>query len=199
MKNPLLKVTVHQLENKQVIDLRSQDLFQKGHVRGALNLNPSNLVKYGKQFLGEEKELVFVLTEEDSRNIDSFMQGLTDAKIENVAGFLLDKDIPMEEQESTPTISVEEFMEVEGDYLLLDLRHPDEITRPAPEGNGINIPLEELVENVSQLDAGQPIYTLCGSGNRATAAASYLKNKGYQPIVIAGGMGAVEQYRNNNQ
>ena len=69
---------------------------------------------------------------------------------------------------------------------------PDEITRPAPEKQLQNIALEELAFNYERLQPGQTIYTLCGSGNRATAAASFLAVKGYQPVIIEGGMKAVQ-------
>src|SRR5699024_7632047 len=85
------------------------------------------------------------------------------------------------------------FLAVQDDYILLDLRHPDEITRLAPEENLINIPLEDLPSTYQKLDKDQKIYTLCGSGNRATAAASFLANKGYKPVVIEGGMKAVQE------
>lgn len=198
MKQFTIKELQNQMEGKQMIDLRSQKAFQMGHLRGALNLNPNNLIKYGKQFLDGGKELIFLVGAEESERIDQLEQRLSEAGITNISGYIIAEEIPQEDQEITPTISVEEFMDLEEDYLLLDLRHPNEITRPAPEKNGINIPLEELVENSGKLETEQPIYLLCGSGNRATAAASYLKNEGYQSIVLEGGMGAVEQFRNRN-
>ncbi|HBY90755.1 MAG TPA: hypothetical protein DEO37_10005 [Aerococcaceae bacterium] len=39
------------------------------------------------------------------------------------------------------------------------------------------------------------MYTLCGSGNRGTAAASYLETLGFQPIIIDGGMKAIQDER----
>ena len=64
------------------------------------------------------------------------------------------------------------------DYILVDVRHPDEITRPAPEKNLVNIPFEDLVNDYQSLDTSKQIFTLCGSSNRSTAAASFLESKG---------------------
>lgn len=41
------------------------------------------------------------------------------------------------------------------------------------------------------------IYILCNSGERATIGYSYLKSKGYNPIVIVGGMEMLEALNEN--
>lgn len=52
-------------------------------------------------------------------------------------------------------ITAADFLQLpdDQDYVLLDLRHPDEITRPAPEKNLVNIPLEKLADNLEKLIA----------------------------------------------
>ena len=120
------------------------------------------------------------------RQLDS--QGFT-----QLAGYLLIADVPQADLQTQATITAADFINLPaGDFTLLDVRHPDEITRPAPEKQLQNIALEELAFNYERLQPGQTIYTLCGSGNRATAAASFLAVKGYQPVVIEGGMKAVQ-------
>lgn len=189
------KLTLDQIQNQTLIDLRSQKDFQKGHLKGALNLNPKNLSKYGETFLEKEQAIVLVVGEKDSNDTLALV---AEAGVESVMGYLIAEEQAEEDLESVDTIKVEDFMELEEDYLLLDLRHPDEITRPAPEKNLINIPLENLAETYQQLNSSKPVYTLCGSGNRATAAASFLAKKGYQTVVIEGGMGAVEAFRSKD-
>ncbi|XJS11796.1 rhodanese-like domain-containing protein [Aerococcaceae bacterium WGS1372] len=68
------------------------------------------------------------------------------------------------------------------------------MTRPAPEVSLVNIPLENLHNDYSILDAKSKIYTLCGSGNRATTATSFLIDKGYDVKVIDGGMKAMNEH-----
>ena len=189
------KLTLDQIQNQTLIDLRSQKDFQKGHLKGALNLNPKNLSKYGETFLEKEQAIVLVVGEKDSNDTLALV---AEAGVESVMGYLIAEEQAEEDLESVDTIKVEDFMELEEDYLLLDLRHPDEITRPSPEKNLINIPLENLAETYQQLNSSKPVYTLCGSGNRATAAASFLAKKGYQTVVIEGGMGAVEAFRSKD-
>lgn len=198
MKQSFVKWSPDQIRNQQIVDLRPQKDFQAAHVKGALNLSPKNLLKYGKQFLDKEGDVVLVVAEENSAEVVALVEDAAEVGIGNIVGYVVAEELPDTDQESTPTISAEAFMALEGDYSLLDLRHPDEITRPAPERNLVNIPLGELSERYQQLKVGQPVYTLCGSGNRATTAASFLKNKGYQPIVIEGGMGAVEKLKHTD-
>ncbi|HJB23931.1 MAG TPA: rhodanese-like domain-containing protein, partial [Candidatus Jeotgalibaca pullicola] len=51
--NQLMKLSYEQISDQQMIDLRSQKEFQRGHLQDALNLTPKNLLKYGKHFLSK--------------------------------------------------------------------------------------------------------------------------------------------------
>lgn len=199
MNQSFLMWSPKEIGNKQIVDLRSQTAFQTGHLKGALNLSPKNLIKYGPRLLNQSREVILVVAEENRAEVVALAEDAAEVGIKNIVGYLVAEELSATEQEPTPTISAEAFMALVGDFSLLDVRHPDEITRPAPERNLVNIPLEELSREYQQLSTDQPVYTLCGSGNRATAAASFLKNKGYQPIVIEGGMGAVEKLRHTEQ
>lgn len=102
-------------------------------------------------------------------------------------------EIPKEAIHHSDTITAAAFLKKESDFILLDVRHSDEITRPAPEKNLVNIPLEDLAANYQELSQSKEVYTLCGSGNRGTISASYLETKGFQPIIIEGGMKAIQE------
>lgn len=194
----LPKIPFGQIENQQIVDLRSQKEFQQGYLAGALNLIPKNLLKYGKQLLNSKEEVILITTEENQKELSDLVEEAKNQDIENITGYLLFEEIPTDVLETIPTISAEKFMALERDYSLLDVRHPDEITRPAPEKNLVNIPLEDLTDQFKQLNSKETVYTLCGSGGRATASASYLRKQGYQTTVIKGGMGAIEALKNSD-
>jgi hydroxyacylglutathione hydrolase len=99
------------------------------------------------------------------------------------------------EIDKIPTISARGYKEMEkgDDFILLDIRDPGEIEEGDPAENRVNIQLKSLYENLDKLDKSKTIYVLCGSGNRATTAASYLKFEGFHSVVITGG---VRMYRN---
>lgn len=178
------KIHFPDITDHQLVDIRSQQAFQEGHLKGALNLNPGNFKKFARYYLDSQRPVVFI--SENSEELAAISHSFEDASYLEIA------DIPSDKFEKVDTISVEDFLKEE-DFILLDVRHPDEITRPAPEKNLVNIPFDELVTAYKALDNSKKVYTLCGSGNRGTAAASFLLNKGYMPIVIAGGMKAMQE------
>lgn len=179
------KLNFSDLADQQLVDIRSQQAFQEGHLKGSLNLNPGNFKKFADYYLDPKRPIVFV-TENSAELTD------LDTAAFKIAGYLAVADIPSDSFEKIDTISVADFLKEE-DFILLDVRHPDEITRPAPEKNLVNIPFEELVTAYKSLDNSKKVYTLCGSGNRGTAAASFLLDKGYTASVIVGGMKAMQE------
>lgn len=178
------KINFADLTDQQLVDIRSQQAFQEGHLKGALNLNPGNFKKFARYYLNSDLPVVFI--SENSEELTTISHSFEDASYLDIA------DIPSDKLEKVNTISATDFLKEE-DFILLDVRHPDEITRPAPEKNLVNIPFDELITAYQTLDSTKKVYTLCGSGNRGTAAASLLLNKGYTPIVITGGMKAMQE------
>lgn len=81
------------------------------------------------------------------------------------------------------------MMESEQDYIILDVRRPDEFAdRHIP--NAINIPNEIIgTEEIPQLpDKKQLILVYCRSGNRSKQASEKLVALGYTNIVEFGGI-----------
>lgn len=173
----------------QLVDIRSASNFQKAYLAGSINLNLKNFEKYSTSLLSQDQPIQLVY---DSETAD-------DAKtlLSKDAFSWADSHIDIEETQdeilSFNVIPASEFLELEDNYILLDVRHPDEITRPAPEKNLVNIDLSSLPGSLDQLDKSLHIYTLCGSGNRGTTAASYLKTLGYKASVVQGGIKAINE------
>ena len=82
-----------------------------------------------------------------------------------------------------------EMMESESDYIILDVRRPDEFaTGHIP--NAINIPNESIgTDEISELpDKDQLILVYCRSGNRSKQASQKLVKLGYSNGVEFGGI-----------
>ena len=82
-----------------------------------------------------------------------------------------------------------EMMESESDYIILDVRRPDEFaTGHIP--NAINIPNESIgTDEISELpDMDQLILVYCRSGNRSKQASLKLVKLGYSNVVEFGGI-----------
>ena len=181
------------INEQQLVDCRSQHDFQRGHLKQSLNLTPANFKKYATYYLDLEKPLVFIVGTKEEDGLETLSTLAHDLGFTQVNGYLFIDDVPTESLQRLETTSPHAFLSTETDYILLDVRHPDEITRPAPKKNLVNIPFEDLITDYCSLDSEKVIYTLCGSGGRSTAAASFLKAKGLNPHVIEGGMKAVQE------
>lgn len=190
------KLHVSEISTNQLVDVRNQHDYQAGHLTNSLNLNPGNFKKYAKFYLSDKEPVVFIVGTAEAAQLEELSDAADELGFTQIAGYILMDEVPAEKHETTATIPAAEFLNHEEDYILLDVRHPDEITRPAPEKNLVTIPFENLLDDYADLDSSKDIFTLCGSGNRSTAAASFLASKGLKPIVIEGGMKAVQEIQN---
>ena len=97
-----------------------------------------------------------------------------------------------EQENSYRQISMDEavtMMEEESNYILLDVRTPEEF-RERHIPNAINIPNETIgSEDIQELpDKDQLILVYCRSGNRSKQASGKLAELGYTNIVEIGGI-----------
>ena len=99
---------------------------------------------------------------------------------------------PAEQESSYRQISMDEaitIMEDENDYIILDVRTPDEFAdKHIPDA--INIPNEAIgTEEIPELpDKEHLILVYCRSGNRSKQASEKLAALGYTNIVEFGGI-----------
>ena len=83
----------------------------------------------------------------------------------------------------------EEIFNMEGDYIILDVRRADEFDEGHIPG-AINVANEDIldVEPAELPDKNQTIYVYCRSGNRSRQAAAKLAKMGYTNIIEFGGI-----------
>ena len=99
---------------------------------------------------------------------------------------------PVDSEASYQQISMDEaiaIMESESDYIILDVRTPEEFAdKHIPDA--INIPNETIgTEEIPELpDKEQLILVYCRSGNRSKQASDKLVGLGYTNIVEFGGI-----------
>src|SRR5699024_7162289 len=125
--------------------------------------------KYTAYYINLNKPGIFRVESEDK--LEQLSKVADELGITQLDGYLLIDEVPKENLQTTETIPAGDFLNKSDDFILLDVRHPDEITRPAPEKNLVNIPFEELVDKYQSLDTSKQIYTLCCSRNRNTVEA----------------------------
>ena len=88
------------------------------------------------------------------------------------------------------SISVEEVYEIinnNQDYIILDVRTPEEFKEGHIEG-AILIPVSELEGRLDELPKDKPIITYCKSGGRSGNAAEILVENGFRKVYDMGGI-----------
>jgi LPXTG-site transpeptidase (sortase) family protein len=92
---------------------------------------------------------------------------------------------------SVENISVEEIYEIMTggeDYILLDVRTPEEFSEGHLEG-AVHIPVNELEGRLAELSKDKPIIVYCKSGGRSSTAANLLVENGFTQIYnMSGGI-----------
>ncbi|GAB6122123.1 rhodanese-like domain-containing protein [Dysgonomonas termitidis] len=74
---------------------------------------------------------------------------------------------------------------MENGAILLDVRTKEEYKQGATT-NSINIPLDNLRNNLSKLKKDKPIIAVCASGMRSRSAVFFLRSKGFQEVYNGG-------------
>lgn len=69
---------------------------------------------------------------------------------------------------------------------ILDVRTKMECFLGKIEGS-VNIPLDQIPENVEKIRGMQPVIICCAAGVRSAQAVAFLKNKGLEDVFDGGG------------
>lgn len=181
------KLAFKDIEKEQIIDTRLQKDFQAGSLNQGINIPLAKFEKMAPALLDGHLPVVFLLSEENLEKIATLDEQSQRLGFK-VKGYLMIDSIPDTAKKKTKTIPASAFLATEKDYILLDVREQATVTKKAPEKNLVTLSISELAEKYLDLDAEKEIYTLCGSGNSATTAASFLNKQGRKATVIEGGM-----------
>ena len=77
--------------------------------------------------------------------------------------------------------------------VVIDIRRTSEYSAEHVEG-AINIPLDDINNNLTQFPKEQPFIIHCGSGYRTMIAASILKARGWENFAdVVGGLAAISK------
>lgn len=78
---------------------------------------------------------------------------------------------------------------------ILDVRSKSEFSQGHVKG-AINIPVDQLANNLKNLKKDEVIITCCASGMRSSSAKELLESKGYTKVFNAGGWSGLSKYIN---
>lgn len=173
--------------NSIVIDTRSMLAFGGGHIPGAVNIGlGTSFPSWAGRMIAPDK--LILLIAEGPEAVKAASEHLFRIGLDNVGGYLhrgmnnwQTDGLPMER---TPQMTVTELQAQLGrpDLQVLDVRSDQEFLKGEIPG-AQHIFLPHLVENLSELNRAQTIATYCGSGYRASIAASLLQKHGFDSVV----------------
>jgi hydroxyacylglutathione hydrolase len=176
-----------------VVDLRTRTAFAAGHLPGALNFELSIasfvtyvgwLVPWGAPLtlLGETEQQVADARRELVRiGIDRLAGAAIGSPEELAAGRVLNS-YPVSDFRGLAAALVDD-----PELTVLDARRDDERAGGGVRGS-LHIPIHDLADRVDEVPAGE-VWVYCGSGYRASIAASLLARAGRRPVLVDGSYG----------
>jgi hydroxyacylglutathione hydrolase len=178
-----------------VLDTRHQDHFEKGYIKGSINigLNGTFAIWVGT-LLDIKKSLILVC--DPDKEIETVTR-LARVGCENIKGYLSGGiESWIQAGNEIETIKYIDSSEVPAKYnsgsYLLDIRRPAEVEN-GHVSNAIAIPLANLPKNLEALNPDETYYIYCATGYRSVIASSLLKSKGFNNIVnVHGGWNKIK-------
>lgn len=183
--------------NAIVVDAREIEAFGGAHIDGSLNIAlRGEFPIWAGWTLKAEQTVLLVLPEES--DLDLVQRHLLRIGIENVGGFLrngmrgwLEAGLPFRRTLQMSVHELKARLDGGSDGLqLLDVRRDDEWEAGhLPGAKHVYAPY--LPEHLDELDRERPVAAFCGSGYRASIAASTLERSGFREVInIPGSMKA---------
>lgn len=178
----------------QLLDTRNMLGFGGGHIAGALNIGYSASVSMWGGWLLDPKRPVAIVTPSQGKATE-VMRWLVRVGIEKFAGTLqggMDEWTKQAgEFASIGQMPVQELRKQLGnkDLQILDVRQPTEWDHGhLPNARYMFLP--EIPKRMGELDQSKPVVTYCGTGYRASIAASLLKRGGFNVSSVPGSFDA---------
>lgn len=174
----------------QLLDTRNMLGFGGGHIPGALNIGYSDSITMWGGWLLDPNRPVAIITP-DLGKPQEVARWLVRVGLEKFAGTLQGGMNAWTRQAgdlaSIDQIPVQELKKLTGnpDYQILDVRQPSEWDQGhLPNAKYMFLP--ELPERMNELDPSRPVIAYCGTGYRASIAASLLKGGGFNVSSVPG-------------
>jgi hydroxyacylglutathione hydrolase len=179
-------------ENSVVLDLRSPEVFGDAHLPGAINIGAGQNLSLWAGWLLDPAKAIFLVS--DCGDDEASRRALMRVGLDKIEGFLANGMSAWIEAgfefARTPQLSVDAVHLRDPATMVLDVRSQKEWDVGHIE-NARHIALGDLSERIAQRPSGRPIIAVCGSGYRASIAASLLQQHGFTRISnLDGGMAA---------
>lgn len=166
-------------EHSIVIDTRTPDEFEKGHIPNSFSIGLNGQYAIWAATLIPLESNIVLIT--DDKTIDIAITRLARVGFENICGFISIEDWNSGLSKIN-SIEPNEFPNHLENRSILDVRQPGEFSNAHIDG-AINIPLDQLKNRYSELDKNKEYLVHCAGGYRSMIASSILKQKNYERII----------------
>lgn len=171
----------------QLVDTRQMLAFGGGHIPGAVNIGDRpELSVWAGDMLSYEQPILLVV--EDETQLDWIIWHFGYVGLTQFAGYLAggmkaweNKALPLD---TLPQLSVQQLAADRERFQLLDVRSESEFQngRIAGAKHKFVAEMRDGVEGDLGLDPKKPVAVYCGSGYRASIAASLMKRDGFTEV-----------------
>ena len=176
-----------------ILDTRASDVFAKGFIPNSINIgiNGSFAMWVGELILDIKQEILIVA--ENNKMVEEAIIRLSRVGYDNIIGYLegsfeawknAGKEIDVVHRITAEQL---ENQCIEKKQIIIDVRKVSEFESEHLL-EAINIPLNVLINHLSEFPKDEPFILHCAGGYRSMIAASMLKQKGFDNLVdVIGG------------
>ncbi|SDD97111.1 Glyoxylase, beta-lactamase superfamily II [Mucilaginibacter pineti] len=153
-----------------IIDTRPRDIFNRGHLPGAINIQDGPRFERSLGSVLSPDELYYLVAE-DEHKINTLIK-----RAANI-GYEVFIDMAFTSQSGvivTALLDLEHFKSNSGFYSIIDLRNSVEARSKTIFPDAINIPLHQLRERIAEIPDDKPLVVHCSDGYRSAIGSSIL-------------------------
>lgn len=168
---PRLGKDEHLQDGILIVDVRPDNDFKKGHIKGAINIQQNGKFEtwLGAVLSPDEPFYLVAATNESLAAVINKAAKIGYEK--NIKGALL---IPDHATYTSSQLDQYDFDEHPENYTIVDVRNWNEINEVKIFANALTIPLPELRNRINSIPADKPIVVHCAAGYRSATASSIL-------------------------
>ena len=183
------------IKDSRILDLRrDREAFSLGHLPGAVHapFGTAFFLMAAGSYVREDESVLLVV--DDDSIVEEAARQLYRIGLDHVKGFVLASEVPASFLEATPRILFDQWNHaaIDDSALILDVRNSSEFEAGHLPG-ALSIPYTRLRARLDEVPEDRLVYVHCGSGMRASLAASYLQSEGRKVVYVDGVCEACER------
>lgn len=179
------------LDGAVLVDIREKPVYAAGHIPGSIGIEMGDRVGVWAGWLVPFDSAVVIVAER-GQDVAEVAAQFIRIGIDDVRGVFYDIEEWAASGRTLLSHRVATVDEMYDEYLaggvdqILDVRAPNEFEVGALDGS-VHAYLPDLLQGVpGSLSSDSPVWVVCGTGFRASAAVKWLEEKGHDPIVLIG-------------